>query len=167
MTRAPFPAQEAAWREWNQRIRTAELAERDFTAQLTYELWRRRDQLTLCGRETNVYAIFDPTDAVKIGIAEDPLKRAAHVQIGNPRELVLYAAMPATAELERFWHLALAGERLRGEWFAVSTKTLAVVGMIQAAWEQCADAVDTGGEVDAQYAIACIVSLLDEAAVAA
>lgn len=59
---------------------------------------------------------------VKIGIARDPLKRMADLQVGHPTDLVLsgaraYSTRSAARAAESGLHTRLADHRSRGEWF--------------------------------------------------
>jgi hypothetical protein len=56
---------------------------------------------------------------VKIGFAHDVAKRLVELQTGNPMPLVLLAVIPNCApSVERMYHKAFAGARIRGEWFS-------------------------------------------------
>lgn len=124
--------------EWHRRLGAAYHAEEQFLAEFEVRLYHRRAVL-LRGSFTHLYVIADAFDAVKIGIAVKPVERLANLQIGNWRPLLLLAATPATPQLEQFIHEQLASERISGEWFTPSNRTLAVVELIVAAAEQCDD----------------------------
>lgn len=61
---------------------------------------------------------------VKIGIASDPEKRLAEMQVGNHVELILLAVRPGSADLERRIHARLLPGLIRGEWFRADTDGL-------------------------------------------
>lgn len=55
--------------------------------------------------------------AVKIGHADDPVKRLAQLQTGNPGTLALLGSFRGGAVEEGELHTRFAGDRLQGEWF--------------------------------------------------
>lgn len=75
-----------------------------------------------------VYVIAYHDDGpVKIGIAADPEKRLAQLQIGNPYKLTLYLAddyarRSHAAQAESLIHRCLKSKHLSGEWFQVGAK---------------------------------------------
>lgn len=75
----------------------------------------------------------------KIGISNNISRRLGELQVGHssPLRLVDFAASDVAAIVERRVHAALAGARLRGEWFAVSEDAAlaAVAAAIQIAPE--------------------------------
>lgn len=74
-----------------------------------------------------VYFIFSTeTERVKIGIARDPWRRLAHLQIGAPEELGLIGFMIAgdARERERSLHERFASIRVRGEWFRLTDELM-------------------------------------------
>jgi hypothetical protein len=67
-----------------------------------------------------IYFLQAGTDGpIKIGRAQDPIRRAGALNVGSPIELVLLGAMPSdrAAVDERKIHRRLAPHRVRGEWF--------------------------------------------------
>ena len=99
--------------------------EQEFVWRMRVEAWQRKTELS-AGSETNLYAVVDG-DAVKIGIADKPISRWKNLQVGNPRDLILFAALPATDTLERFLHSQIAEHRIRGEWFSLHPTVLALI----------------------------------------
>lgn len=76
--------------------------------------------------EALVYFVQQGRDGpVKIGTAADPESRLFELQIGNPRELRLVAAVGGGLPLERELQRKFAGGLIRGEWFAPDTIGLA------------------------------------------
>ena len=74
-----------------------------------------------------VYAILDQASrAVKIGRTggRHPVERLKALQTGCPNPLVLLAW---THGKEAAYHRVLSGDRLRGEWFRLTPRVLAVV----------------------------------------
>lgn len=54
---------------------------------------------------------------VKIGTAENPVKRLAMLQCGNPQELAIRQVLAGGREVEQNWHDYWRSAHLRGEWF--------------------------------------------------
>lgn len=93
------------------------------------------------GVPTWMYAIHDcGAAAVKIGTAQDPVKRLRELQTGNPALLVLLGACHANLGLERRFQEALRPWLLRGEWFRESVEVLALVELILAGEDVARDA---------------------------
>lgn len=73
--------------------------------------------------DRSVYVIGCTGQPIKIGIARDPYKRLADLQVGFPHKLQLYwsvvIAGTAAVTVERAAHKRLAAKRLNGEWFDV------------------------------------------------
>jgi DNA-binding XRE family transcriptional regulator len=70
-----------------------------------------------------IYVIHEPgARACKVGIATDPRTRLRALQSNQPVTLELFGAWESdhAISLERLVHSALAAERIRSEWFAVS-----------------------------------------------
>jgi len=108
-----------------------------FLAQLEMAAGRvptNRKLLTTC----DVYVI-SAANAVKIGIAADPLDRVARLQTGADGKLALAKSwrLPRRRDafdVEREAHYQLRGQRLRNEWFAVTPEeAIACVEAIVAA----------------------------------
>jgi hypothetical protein len=119
-------------------------------------LFSRWDALAK-GSRTRIYAIYEEDGAAwKFGLAQLPHMRIENLQIGNPRTLHLYAHAPATITIERAVHRFLRRERLSGEWFRRSRRTLLVADYIKSAGEQCADVEDMGEVADVGDALAAV-----------
>lgn len=71
-----------------------------------------------------VYVITDGADAVKIGVAGDPIQRLAELQVGNHRKLTIATTFRHMhSELaEALWHSRLSQYRAEGEWFVLNEK---------------------------------------------
>ena len=68
---------------------------------------------------TYIYLISDPkSNAVKIGRSDNPMKRVAELQTGNPNPLTLLSCFAAEATVEQVIHVHLKQYSLNGEWFA-------------------------------------------------
>lgn len=61
------------------------------------------------------------TNAVKIGYAKDPEARQRELQCASPHALHMLGYMPGTSFDEAEWHGRFADERIRGEWFTLSS----------------------------------------------
>ena len=57
---------------------------------------------------------------VKIGIANDPIKRMRDLQTGNPAVLHLRHVVPGDRDLEKELHHRFREARIRGEWFGLA-----------------------------------------------
>jgi hypothetical protein len=64
-----------------------------------------------------VYFIQEAGGPVKIGQAHDPVARAAELQCGNPRPLLVHCVVLAAWETERHLHGHWRHAGIRGEWF--------------------------------------------------
>lgn len=66
-----------------------------------------------------IYFILDrESNAVKIGIAEDPITKLRDMQVGNPHQLTIMKTIgEGTLLVERRLHRQFAEDRLSGEWF--------------------------------------------------
>ena len=75
---------------------------------------------------TNIYFIGSlESRTVKIGKSNNPEKRLAELQIGNPHKLVLYGVIDdVSSELERRLHRILDPFRLEGEWFKLTDEVI-------------------------------------------
>lgn len=99
-----------------------------------------RDLLAAGGapsRETRVYFIQVVGDgqvveeaAIKIGIADDPVRRWAQLQIATPHELMPIGSVPAPAGLEAAIHRELEPYRIRREWFRPTPEVLALIDTV-------------------------------------
>lgn len=54
---------------------------------------------------------------IKIGRSRNPLERQRTVQANSPYEIDTLFTIRGRGSMERAWHRAFAGSRLRGEWF--------------------------------------------------
>jgi Meiotically up-regulated gene 113 len=63
-----------------------------------------------------VYAI-ESGDAVKIGWAQNPVRRLSELNVGSPGQHRLLGFVGATKDQERQLHRLFAPYRIRGEWF--------------------------------------------------
>lgn len=66
---------------------------------------------------------------VKIGYANDPVKRVGELQIGNPHDLIIAHAIQvadaATAKrIEHVFHVRFQSALVRGEWYVLSERDL-------------------------------------------
>lgn len=139
-------------------------ASRGFLAVAAPALLYAKGDLVDNGAPTRLYAICEADGAAwKFGIGENPDKRIGTLQVGNPRRLLLFAHAPGTRALEAAIHHVLRRHRLSGEWFARSTRTLAVAALIRSAGEQCGDLDLHGlGPADAEDAIGCVTFQYEE-----
>lgn len=70
----------------------------------------------------------DENGPIKIGFTtDDPKKRLAQLQTGNPSVLKLLGSINGTTAREREFHSALSEWRLQGEWFQSHPTVLAAV----------------------------------------
>ena len=75
-----------------------------------------------------VYGIQDEGNGlIKIGKASDATARRRQLQTGNPSRLRIVAWRTGYTTTESSIHRALASERVRGEWFLPSAKTINVL----------------------------------------
>jgi hypothetical protein len=78
---------------------------------LTY--WRGH-----CDRPQFVYFIRATSGGpIKIGTAENPVKRLAELQCGNPETLEIQQVLLGGRDIEKTWHCYWVDAYLRGEWF--------------------------------------------------
>ena len=68
---------------------------------------------------------------VKFGIARNPKSRMSELQTGNHEKLVLSACVDIPDSCEKQIHHWLRQERLHGEWFKPTEKTLDVLADLQ------------------------------------
>ena len=130
---AIYPRIDAAWGDL-----------RDTEWFLDFRLGFHDDKLAE-GTPTFVYVFLDEqADAVKIGVSTDPKLRLGQAQVGNPRELMLVVACPATVAMEKYMHSYLSEWRVRGEWFALSTEVLCVLSLLMAAEDTAVELVESG-----------------------
>lgn len=103
----------------------------DWLIRLRYQLFAEQEEI---GNDigTNVYAVYDTSDAIKIGIAGNMQNRFSGLQGGNPLPLTIIAHCPGTKKLEQFFHAQLDPWRIRGEWFRATDEVLAVASLIAA-----------------------------------
>lgn len=74
----------------------------------------------------SVYFIGDG-DAIKIGVAKNPLRRLTELQIGNPRELKLLGSFKGSYRDEVDLHMIFYGYWIHGEWFRDHAELQAVI----------------------------------------
>lgn len=91
------------------------------------------------------------TGWVKVGHSATPDRRAASLQIGNPKTTTLLGCIPGGPAAERAIHLALNewGAPRRGEWFEVGPE---IRGHILAAIEE-AQRVELTAQLEASCAV--------------
>jgi hypothetical protein len=65
---------------------------------------------------------------IKIGVARDPYRRLAELQVGSPEQLELIGVAPGGRKRELELHAELRHDRLHGEWFELSNHAVYVVG---------------------------------------
>jgi len=80
-------------------------------------------------RKEHVYFI-EGDSAVKIGYSTDMYKRLADLRTGSKEPMVLIDYAMAGREVERELHRILASERLSGEWFKTTDKTMDLIWLI-------------------------------------
>lgn len=83
-----------------------------------------------------LYAISSDNRYIKFGVGGRPIKRLIDLQVGSPHDLKLLAEIFAYTsecahELERVTHSALEKYHVRGEWFQMVPKTLALVELMK------------------------------------
>lgn len=117
-------------------------AEQDFLCSLAAEVGANRSALGE-GSETQLYVVFDGT-AAKFGLADNPIARAGNLQVANPRQLILYTAVPSTRALEVELHRLISPWRIRGEWFDISPPVLALADTLLGIQQMCRDMEATG-----------------------
>lgn len=80
-----------------------------------------------------VYFIHaEGTSAIKIGIADDPVKRLMNLQVGNQHNLKLITCMRANPEIECAMHEKFRQSNIRGEWFTIGEDMLDMFEQIAA-----------------------------------
>lgn len=70
--------------------------------------------------------------AIKFGFSTDPLARLETLRIGSPVLLRLVAVSEGPKELERCIHMICRPDRMHGEWFARTKRTLGIVQILHA-----------------------------------
>jgi hypothetical protein len=79
-----------------------------------------------------IYAIRAGSDGpIKFGRAKNPLKRLKILQTGHYQKLELWAVSDLPGDCEKAIHGWLREERLCGEWFRPTDKTLDVLSDLQ------------------------------------
>lgn len=68
-------------------------------------------------------------DAVKIGFTTDLESRVKAFRTASPEEFDVWMTIEGSARLERYFHRMFAGDRIRNEWFKVSSAILDYVAM--------------------------------------
>ena len=74
---------------------------------------------------------------IKIGYAKDVEKRMADLQIGNPYQLFLIAAVPVKSmahgkQVEKWLHQRFKTQHIRGEWFRPTIKLKPIFRALEA-----------------------------------
>lgn len=77
-----------------------------------------------------IYAIQAGIGPIKFGRALNPKQRLGELQTGNPEKLKLIGFADVGNDKEGLIHRFLRDERLNGEWFRPSVKTMAVARLI-------------------------------------
>lgn len=77
-----------------------------------------------------VYFIEDGIDAIKIGYSTDIHRRLTDLKTGSDRHLSLVDYAIGDRSIERELHRLLASERIRGEWFKQTDKTMDLIYLI-------------------------------------
>jgi hypothetical protein len=80
---------------------------------------------------------------VKIGKANNPLKRIMELQCGNPVPLLLQAVVLASIDLEESLHLRWSAANIGGEWFAGGLQDQ----LVERAREAMAGQIDAGHDL--------------------
>lgn len=70
---------------------------------------------------------MDLIGPIKIGIAQDPYRRMAELQVASPYELKMLYFFPSTMKTEREIHNLLSNDNIRGEWFHPTRKVLSEI----------------------------------------
>lgn len=83
-----------------------------------------------------VYFVYDEgAEAVKIGVAGDPLRRLDQLQTGNPRRLALLGTIPGGRGIESEIHDHFRPVHLRMEWFRATDEVLVQIdSILQDGW---------------------------------
>lgn len=72
----------------------------------------------IAGMKRVYFMLSDQTDQIKIGMSNDPWKRATSIQTPARIIVCLYTDYtPSCADLESSLHRQFAAQRIRGEWF--------------------------------------------------
>lgn len=99
--------------EWDDRKR---VENRDLSGLQQLEFWQDAGKAA-----SFVYFIQSGEHGpVKIGLAQDPLRRMAELQTGNPEDLFLRHVVPGKRADEGKLHHRFREARVRGEWFGLS-----------------------------------------------
>jgi hypothetical protein len=118
------------------RVEDAWRRRQHFAFALEVAAYARREELCF-GQPTNLYFVCEADGrAWKIGFAHDPSDRLSTLQQANFRELIVFARVPGTRNLERFIHHVLRRHRLRGEWFSDAPRVLALASIFASVQEQ-------------------------------
>ena len=83
----------------------------------------------------DVYFISDQQkETIKIGIAEDPIRRLKELQVGSAERLEILALIPrAGRKIEANLHSYFSHWRLSGEWFSSNSELTALIDWAQEA----------------------------------
>lgn len=144
-----LPLQELRWA-----TEEAWYREQDFVDLLADRACDARSKLCH-GNETSLYAVADD-QAVKLGVARNPYQRADGLQVGTSHNLVLYCAVPATVNLEKWLHKQLGQFRVRGEWFRLDPPVLAVMEVLLSVAQMCVGIEEHVGPATVEDAVSMI-----------
>jgi len=97
--------------------------------------WSYESETNITPRRTKVYFIqADNGGPIKIGYTEeDPVRRAASLQTGNPYRLTVLAWVWAPKSKEAELHKQFSAARLEGEWFSPVPELLALIENLRGA----------------------------------
>lgn len=96
---------------------------------------------------------------IKIGKGDDPRKRGAALQTGNPRPLVLLHTIPGSHAEEGMLHRRFAHLRIRGEWFRADAELLSYIETLKAGGRPPLPWAWKGAALAGAWAVVCLVSL--------
>lgn len=87
-----------------------------------------------------VYVIGPETGLQKVGLATNPRARLAHLQTGNPLDLILHASVPVPFDegllVEQRAHRLLVRSCIRNEWFETTPEDAAAAVHAAVAWAE-------------------------------
>ena len=113
---------EAEARPLTERIRTVSAARASLVDRIASQPWKVFPAITPRRGDvqhgTHLYLMQAGDDGpVKIGRANDPIRRATELQSGCAQRINLRAVLPGRGSEERGVHEAFRNSRLHGEWF--------------------------------------------------
>lgn len=71
----------------------------------------------MTGRDKLVYLAQIEPGPIKVGIANDPLRRLDDIQVASPYDVTILRITWGGADLERYLHHRWRKHKIRGEWF--------------------------------------------------